>query len=379
MNSRRTVILIVAVVIGALAAVGLLNVVKNAETVANDEAAAVDVWVVKQPIPKGTPIETVIETNLIAMEQTPAKYRPATAVLDPAVELAGLVAIVDLPIDTQLFAGSFASPNVVNTGITERLEDKGLVTVTFDVDQAKSVAYMIEPGDFVNILTERSWDTPFFEADPEIPMTEAATAELLAELEKNDTTRPIISDVYPVNSRYVYQKAEVLAIGDMLIPDLGQTRAEADTDPATAVNRSLVTLAVPPEAVQVILNVDRSDLYLSLVPDDYEPRPLPPLDPTTQVLPGESEGRLTPYDGYDGVVNPGSNDRLLFADTENRIGVAPGSNSSDDESPRSSSSGATGSSRGAAPGSADADADAEGSDNADEEAEDEPVNDAEGL
>ncbi len=346
MNSRRTVILIVAVVIGALAAVGLLNVVKNAETVATEEAAPVDVWVVKQAIPKGTPIKTALETNLIALEQTAAKHRPATAVLDPAVELAGLVAIIDLPVDTQLFAGSFASPNVVNTGITDRLEDRGLVTVTFSVDQAASAAYLIEPGDFVNVLAERSWETPFFEADPVIPMTEAATAELLAELEANDTTRPIITDMYQVDTRVVYQKAEVLAIGDMLVPDLGETQVEGDQAAQAAVNRSLVTLAVPPEAVQVILNVGRDDLYLSLVPDDYEPRPLPPLDPTTQVLPGEVEGRLTPYDGYEGVVNPGAADRLLFSDTEGRIGVPPGSSTSDSDQSQSSSTNSSSSTRG---------------------------------
>jgi Flp pilus assembly protein CpaB len=360
------------VVIGALAAVGLLNVVRNAETVANEEAAAVDVWVVKQPIPKGTPIETAIETNLIALEQTPAKYRPATAVLDPAVELAGLVAIVDLPVDTQLFAGSFASPNVVNTGITERLQDRGLVTVTFEVDQAKGAAYLIEPGDFVNVMVERPWDVPFFEADPPIELTERSQAELLEVLEADDTTRPIISDVYPVDSRYVYQKAEVLAIGQSLVPDLGQSADEAVAD-ETLVNRSLVTLAVPPEAVQVILNVDRRNIYLSLVPEDYEPRPLPPLDPTTQVLPGEVEGRLTPYDGYDGVDNPGLVDRLLFSDDENRIGVPPTTGSDDDAAGSSSSSSSrSGSSRTGDTGdgteNGDANGDGEGTDeNADEQ------------
>jgi hypothetical protein len=74
------------------------------------------------------------------------------------------------------------------------------------------------------------------------------------------------------------------------------------------------------------------------VPDDYEPRPLLPLDPTTQVLPGESEGTLTPYDGYDGVVNPGiPADELVFADpdgetdAEDRIGSTPSGGASSDD------------------------------------------------
>ncbi len=332
MNSRRTVILIVAVVVGALAAVGLLNYVKNAETTAGEEAAPVEIWVVRQTIPKGTPIETVIESQLIGIDETAAKYRPSTAVVDPATELAGLVAVTDLAVNTPLISGNFVSPEIVNTGITDRLEERGLVTVTFNVDQSQGAAYLIEPGDFVNVLAEREWDTPFFDEDPPIAMTASATAELAAELERHNTTRPILTDLYPVDSRVVYQKAEVLAIGTSLVPDIGQTAAEGEDQPVQpAVNQSLVTLAVPPEAVQVILNVGRGNLYLSLVPDDYEPRALPPLDPTTQVLPGESEGRLTPYQGYEGVVDPGqSPDELVFSDAEDRIGVTPGGGSSDD-------------------------------------------------
>lgn len=331
MNSRRTVILIVAVVVGALAAVGLLNYVKNAESTAGQEAAPVQMWVVTQPIPKGTPIETAIEGNLIGLDETAAKFRPATAVVDPGAELAGLVAVTDLPINMPVLTGSFVSPNVVNTGITDRLEERGLVTVTFSVDQSRGAAYLIEPGDFVNVIAEREWDTPFFEEDPPIPMTAAAVAELTAELEFHDTTRPILTDLYPVDSRVVYQKAEVLAIGSSLVPDIGQSAEEADrAEDQSVVNQSLVTLAVPPEAVQVILNVGRSNLYLSLVPDDYEPRPLPPLDPTTQVLPGESDGRLTPYSGIEGYVSPvRSSDELLFAEPEDRIGVTPSGGSSD--------------------------------------------------
>ncbi len=326
MNTRRTVILIMAVVIGGLAAVGLLSYVRSAETTADEAAAPVDIWVVKQPIPKGTPIETAVEQGLIAKEQTAQRYRPATAVIDPVAELGGLVAITDLPVDLPVLTGTFASPNVVNTGITDRLEERGLVTVTFTVDQARGAAYLIEPGDFVNVLVERDWDTPFFEEDPPIDVTPQALAQLSENLEANDAIRPILSDLYPVESRVVYQKAEVLAVGANLIPDIGQRVETEENAQEAQANKGLITLAVPPEAVQVILDVGRENIYLSLVPDDYEPRPLLPLDPTTQVLPGESEDTLTPYDGYDGVINPGdSADELVFSDDDDRIGSTPNS------------------------------------------------------
>jgi Flp pilus assembly protein CpaB len=304
------VILIFAVVVAAVAAVGILNYIERAESSADEATAPVQVWVVQQPIPKGTPIETAIEAQLIGVEETAQSLRPPTAIVDPAVELAGLVAMTDLPVDWPVVTGSFVSPKI----ITDRLEERGLVTVTFNVDQARGAAYLIEPGDFVNVMVERDWSTPFFEDDPPVEMTEDALKELASELQATDSVRPIITDLYPVESRMVYQKAEVLAVGDSLIPDIGDTQID-ETD-QTAASQSLVTLAVPPEAVQVILNVGRDNLYLSLVPDDYEPRPMPPLDPTTQVLPGESEDRLTPYAGFD-VIDPGqAASELLFAEQE---------------------------------------------------------------
>ena len=338
-NSRRTIILLVAVVVGAVAAVGLLNYVRNAETSAGEAGAPVDIWVVKQPIPKGTAAETAIEQELIGQEQIPQRYRAATAVVEPTTELAGLVAVTDLAVNTQLVAGNFVSPTVIETGITDRLEDRGLVTVTFNVDQARGAAHLIEPGDFVNVLIERDWATPFFEEDPPIPVTESAAAELAAELEANNAIRPILTDLFPVESRVVYQKAEVLAVGNSLVPDIGQQPGE-ETDQDREANRGLITLAVPPEAVQVILDVGRDNIYLSLVPDDYEPRPLLPLDPTTQVLPGESQDRLTPYDGVEGVVNPAlTRDDLQFAEPEDRIGTTPSSGGGTTEEPTTESGG----------------------------------------
>ncbi len=369
MNSRRTVILIMAVVIGAVAALGVLSYVRSAETTADEAAAPVEIWVVKQPIPKGTSIEAVVEQGLIAKEQTAQKYRPATAVVDPVAELGGLVAITDLPVDLTLVTGAFASPTVVNTGITDRLEERGLVTVTFTVDQARGAAYLIEPGDFVNVLVERDWDTPFFEEDPPIDVTPQALAQLAANLEENDAIRPILTDLYPVESRVVYQKAEVLAVGASLVPDIGQRADETANDPQAQANKGLITLAVPPEAVQVILDVGRDNIYLSLVPDDYEPRPLLPLDPTTQVLPGESDGTLTPYDGYDGVVNPGlAAEDLAFTDDDGRIGSTPNNGSdgggSASNGTTTSSGGSTDSRQATTTTAPEADADGDGGDEA---------------
>ena len=285
MNSRRTVILIVAVVVGAIASFGLLNYIRNVEGSVYDNAEPETVWVVRQPIAKGTTSEQAINQSLIAEADMPADYKPATAIVDPETELAGLVAVTDLPVNATLVTGNFVAASVVNTGITDRLEERDLVTVTFSVDQVKGAAYLVEPGDFVNLLSLK-------------PIGEAETTEGADEVDGGEAATSDTQDVGDVTTfdyvtRYIYQRAEVLAIDKALTPDLGETADEAD---GTSVrNGGMVTLAVPPEAVQTILSVGMENLYLSLLPSTYEPTELPPIDYGDSLLPAEDGTQLTPY------------------------------------------------------------------------------------
>lgn len=279
MKSRRTVILIVAVVVGAIASFGLLNYIRNVEGSVYDDAEPQTVWVVQQGIAKGTPAEQAISQGLLTKGEIPASFRPATAIVDPETELAGLVAVTDLPANATVVAGNFVTPTVVNTGITDRLQEKGLTTVTFSVDQVKGAAYLIEPGDYVNVLALIANTAPAAQTTEGAAPTAGASG----------TTWNFVT-------RYVYQKAEVLAIDKSLTPDLGESTDEEASAPA---NAGMITLAVPPEAVQTILSVGTDNLYLSLVPSDYQPTPIPPLDYSSDTLPGEDGSKLTPY-GPDG-------------------------------------------------------------------------------
>ncbi len=293
MNSRRTVILIVAVVVGAIASFGLLNYIRNVEGSVYDNAEPETVWVVRQSIAKGTTAEQALSQSLVYETEIPAAFRPATAIVDPETELAGLVAVADLPANAPLVTGNFVAPNVVNTGITDRLEEKGLVTVTFSLDQVKGAAYLIEPGDYVNVmsvkgLTQNSSGAEESAAEGEV--VELGSGLAAAGLDGSAT--------YDYVSRYVYQRAEVLAIDKALTPDLGETAESAEP---VARNDGMITLAVPPEAVQVILSVGLENLYLSLVPSSYEPEALPPIDYGNTTLPGEDDQILTPY-GPDGAL-----------------------------------------------------------------------------
>ncbi len=291
MNSRRAIILIVAIALGILATVGLLSYIGKVERAALEDQQTAEVWVVTQPIPKGTSAERVIAENFIGVQEVPVSMRPSTAITDPQTELAGLVAITDLPPNAPLVAGNFVSPSVVATGITDRLEEKGMVTVTFSVDNIRGAAYLMEPGDFVNILRRY----PIEEVDAAGEGEEEEPDIIITELGTNrDGVIP-----FDYDARYVYLKSEILAIDKSLPADLGDNTATADGEPGAApagpANGGLITLAVPPDVAQYLLSIGIEDLYLSLVPPSYEPEVMEALDLGETVLPGEDADRLTPY------------------------------------------------------------------------------------
>lgn len=285
MNSRRTVILIVAVVVGAIASFGLLNYIRNVEGSVYENAEPETVWVVRRPIAKGTSVDQVLNQGLIGEAEIPASFRPATAIVDPETELAGLVAVTDLPANAPLVTGNFVAPSVVNTGITDRLEERGLTTITFSLDQVKGAAYLLEPGDFVNILSVKRLGEVVVETTTEIDGDGTPVIEIDSQ-----------TKTYDYDARYVYQAVEILAIDKSLTPDLGESTNEEE---AATRNSGMITLAVPPDAAQVLLSVGLENLYLSLVPPGYEPFELPPVDFDNQVLPGEDPDLLTPYSKLD--------------------------------------------------------------------------------
>lgn len=281
MNSRRTVILLVAIVVGAIASFGLLTYVRGLEGEASKGMDMTEVWVVTAPIPRGTPGEAAISNSFIALRQIPVEFEPATAVIDPNNELANHVAATDIPANTPLVSGMFVPPNAITTSIVDRLEEKGLVSFTFSVDQIRGVGGMIQPGDYVNVISV-----------PDVPRG-TSTGQSVELAEGEAPSSDVVANPYVYDIRYVFQKVEVLAVGQQLPADLGATPSSED-EAAAAGSSGLITVAVPPEAIQVLAGADMSRIYLSLVPKDYEPRPLPRLNPGDN-LPGEIEGQLTPY------------------------------------------------------------------------------------
>ena len=85
-SSRRTLILIAAVLVGAVAAFALWTYVGGIEDEANDNAERVEIYKIVQDIPKGTFGDEAFAQGLIEQDEIAQEYRPATAITDPVAD-----------------------------------------------------------------------------------------------------------------------------------------------------------------------------------------------------------------------------------------------------------------------------------------------------
>ncbi|MET0904212.1 MAG: RcpC/CpaB family pilus assembly protein, partial [Acidimicrobiales bacterium] len=148
------------------------------------------------------------------------------------------------------------------------------VAITISIDQVRGVAGLLVPGDFVNIL-----------------VTGAAASEGGAAAEGQGG-----ADVYTQPARFLFQKVQILAIGQSRQLEPGETAATNPdgTPAATTAGAGLITFVLPAEAAQQIASVPGESFYFTLVARDYQPTAIPPLD-VNAPLPGETGSELTPY------------------------------------------------------------------------------------
>ena len=278
-------ILIAAIAVGALAAFMIFNYVGGVEDKANEGAERVDVFVVRQDIPKGLPGEQARDEGYIVQDKIPREFLPATAVrsLD---QIDGRVALNNLAANQVLVDGMFVDPAQAQIGFSARIPDNQ-VAVTVSIDEVHGVAGLLVPGDKVDLLVASSTGSDSG-SDAASDTGEASSVPSGGE------------------SRVVYHSVEILAIGQTATPQPGENITAAGAEGTTATtapvvaSSGLITFLVPLEAAQLITALDPGQLDLTLVGPDYEPEPIPsfqlnPSDP----LPGETGSELTPY-GPDG-------------------------------------------------------------------------------
>jgi pilus assembly protein CpaB len=270
-SSRRSLILVAAVVLGAVAAFALFTYVRGIEDRAHGRAERVQVYKIVQDIPKGTFGDEAFDQGYIDVASIPREFRPGNAITDPA-EIDGLVALSDLAANQVIVANQFVS-QASSLSTFAGLLNNNEVAITISVDEIRGVAGLLVPGDFVNVLVNSRGVATEIDAEGESQIVDGG----------GPYTQP---------ARFLYQKVQILAVGQERRLEPGETATE--TEVGETAETGLVTFAVPAEAAQRIASVTGEDIYLTLVPRDYQAEPLPPID-ENETLPGESDQQLTPY------------------------------------------------------------------------------------
>ncbi len=282
MNSRRTVILVAAIVVGALATYVLLNYVRGVEDRAKPNP--VQVYTITDLIKRGssgTEVKAAIKKTTI-----PGEFRPDTYVAD-LTEIDGKVAVVDLAPNQVLVKGMFVEAERANTTFKDKITGDN-VAVALPFDAVRAVGGFVKPGDEVNIMMVVPWAEA---AEAATPAAGGAATDF------RRTAR-----AYTRDARNFYEKVKILAIGSDVLRSPGEAIATTNgAKAAEAANTSggMVILMVPQEAAQRLLAADPSTLYMTLPSETWKPVPVPAIPtnefPLSATLPGEDAGKLTPY------------------------------------------------------------------------------------
>ena len=265
-SSRRTLILVGAIAVGAIAALLILQYVSGIEDKANNETRLVPVVLVQGDIKAGEKADALIAEGRLGIGERRSIDVPA-ATITRLDDLKSTVAAIDLSAGDIVTSGKFAGA-LGNSSSSSLQLAQGMTAVTASFESARGVSNLVQPGDYVNIYVRG---------------TESKPKAVEGEPEQADGDR--------VAAVPVLQKVRVLAVGK----NLNTVAAKPAEGEAAVPDSDLVTFEVPPEAAGFVAALGAKELVLTLVRPDYVPRPLPRTRVVPEsVLPGEV-GR-TPLD-----------------------------------------------------------------------------------
>jgi Flp pilus assembly protein CpaB len=218
-GNRRTLIAAAAIILAAVAGIGVYFYVSSADQRAQRNVAVVEAFVAAQEIPKGTSGDSAAANGLISTAKVLRGSIPPDAVTDTST-LKGKVAAATLTSKQFITNSSFVAPAQGGGGsLAAAISGKDLVAVTVNVDAAHGVANAIAPGDHVDIA--------------------------------------VISDT---GAQYLLQDVPVLAVG----PQAAGSQATGAT-PQSSSGSGLITFQVSPQDALQIVTADKTGgLYLTL-------------------------------------------------------------------------------------------------------------------
>jgi Flp pilus assembly protein CpaB len=141
-----------AIVLAAVAGIGVYVYASNADERAQENASFVSALVASSDIAKGTTGAEALQAGLVKMEKVAKSSVPPSIITD-VNELDGKVAASRIDTKQFITAQTFVSAEDGIGGAFAQALKQDLVAVSVNVDAERGVANQIEPGDHVDIAT----------------------------------------------------------------------------------------------------------------------------------------------------------------------------------------------------------------------------------
>jgi pilus assembly protein CpaB len=231
--SKRSLAVIAALVLAALAALSLTSYVRGVAAKAKEAQEPVPTFVAKDTIPAGRLAEDVIREGLITQVDFP-RERVVAGAITSLRDISGKVTSTDIMKGEQILAARFAQPAEAR-GILPIPADRQALAV--EVGIPPGVAGFIQPGDRVSIVA-------------------------LLDVPKGDKTEP--------KAQYLLQDVGVLAVGKRNVST--ETKDKEGSKVVQSEDRVLMTLALTPEqAEKVVFSIFKGQVYFTLLPPGQKP------------------------------------------------------------------------------------------------------------
>jgi pilus assembly protein CpaB len=151
--SRRTIALVVAIVLAAVATVALVSYITSVKNKEIGKGQAVQVFVAKENIPAGTSGDDIISRGLI-QQQTVPKVVVASGAIGSLSDIQGKVAAVNILQGEQIVLPRFVAPGQATQGGQLIAIPKGFQAISIEVSTVPGVSGFVQVGDRVSILAQ---------------------------------------------------------------------------------------------------------------------------------------------------------------------------------------------------------------------------------
>jgi Flp pilus assembly protein CpaB len=238
--TRRSITLIIALVLAALAALALSSYVQSAHRKALAGLHPLQVYVAKSTISSGTSGSAATTQGLIIKESIPKQY-VAQGAIGSLSQIQDEVAQADITAGEQILAGQFVSPQSLHLGLLPI--PTGDQAISVQVNIPPGVAGFLQPGDTVSVL---ALNTPSGQGA-------AATAEV----------------------KYLLQDVQLLAVGQHVSQTVTSSGGGLGSSSTTSTNVLLTLAVTPSQAEQLTYAVLQGQIYFTLVPQGQAPATTP--------------------------------------------------------------------------------------------------------